>query len=165
MHRPSLRLCVLLPLVLAFAACDSADPGDGNNANCDSGSMSATAAGQAFVAECVSIDISNGNLTIAGITNLDGSDGPTQRQINIGGVAASAGTYAPTVATYADVEASNPTGGTLCAASPIPGAGSSTITIEAADATSARGTFSFTAVCPDDGSSVTVANGEFDISE
>ncbi len=164
MRRP-LTLLFALALLPAAAGCDSGEPGGPNGGACADGSMTATANGQAFTAECVQIDISNGLLTIAGITNFDGSDGPTQRQINIGGAQAQVGTQAPITATYAEIDLNDPQAALTCSASPIPGAGSVTLTIDAIGDDSAKGSFSFTALCPNNGSSVTVTSGQFDIAK
>lgn len=130
--------------------------------------MTATVDGQSFTAECVVIDISNNTLTITGITNFDGSDGPTQRQINIGGVNAQPGAQTPLTATYSEADASDPTGGLNCSVSSvIPGA-NSTINVNAIDGSSASGTFSFEAMCfmgTQPSGSITAMNGMFNISE
>ena len=73
------------------------------------------------------------------------------------------GSNTPTVATNADEDLNDSTATATCTASPIPGAGTSTVVIDAIDETSASGSFSLMALCPDDGSTMRVANGEFDI--
>lgn len=159
-------LLLLAVLVPVLAGCDSDDPMDGPNGQaCDNGTMTATVDGQAFTAECTQIIISNGTVTLAGIANFDGSAGPNQQQINIGGAQAATGPQTPITATYADLDLNNPTAAQTCAASPIPGAGSISLNIAAIDDTSASGTFSFNALCPSTGATVTVASGQFDISK
>ena len=159
----TLQRIVALALVLAvlpFAACDDADPtGTGT---CGTGTLTASAAGETFSSECVTLTISNDVLTITGTANIDGSAGANQQQISVTG-AATSGSQNPTVATYADVEASDPTGGLTCTAVTLPGLPAPTLTIEALGEDTARGTFAFRATCSD-GSTINVTNGRFDIA-
>ena len=164
MLRP-LTLLLALTLAPAFAACDDAAPDDGGgtggNADCDNGSMTATVDGSSFSAECVILDLSNGLLTVTGVANVTGSSGSDQETITIGGAQAQTGAQTPTVATYAAGD--DPSNIVACASSALPGLPAPSLTIDAVDDDSAAGSFSFTALCPDDGSQVTVT-GDFDVS-
>lgn len=154
---PLFLLLGLLPL----AACDSAETG---GAACEAaglsatGSLTARAGGESFTAACVSGSFSNGVLSLAGLENLDGSAGATQRQINLMIPGASTGTRTITVglATYADVDLANPAAGMYTATT-------GTITIDEVSASGASGSFSFSAR-NNGGQTVQVSGGEFDIT-
>lgn len=155
-------------LVLSLSACDGNDPGGADNGGADNGcadgSMTATAGGRSFDAECIQLDVSGNLLTLGGVANADGSDGAMQRAINLAGIPAEVGAHTPTVATYGNVNTANPSDSETCAASPIPGAGGVEVVVEEITESGARGTFAFTALCPSDGSSVQVTSGKFDVS-
>lgn len=156
------RLIPLLVLPALFlAGCDSNGAG---GAACEqagltaTGSFSATAAGEGFTAACVSGQFTNGVLAIAGLENIDGSAGASQRQININLFNPQTGsnTIGTGVATYADVDLANPAAGTYASTS-------GSVQLDAVSATGAKGTFSFTAR-NNGGQTVQVTNGRFDIT-
>ena len=135
------RTLSVLLLALTVSACDSTDgPSGGTNA-CVSGSLTATADGAAFAAECVTFSRENGVLSLGALTNADGGDGATQRQITLVVQGASAGTVsAPTgfLGTYTDGELS----GSQFSGTSTTGL-SGTLTLETLTDRRAAGTFSF----------------------
>jgi len=124
--------------------------------------MSATIDGSPFSAACVILVISDGFMTISGAENIGGSSGSGQELLTIGLVPANTGNQTAGIATYAIV--GDPSNIVVCTAVSIPGIPSTSVTIDAIDATSASGTFSFTVLCPEDGSEKEIMNGQFDIS-
>ncbi len=88
-RRPCALSCYS-PCPSSFFACDSADD-DAGGAACAAagltatGSLTATAGGESFRAACVSGQMSGSALALAGLTNIDGSAGASQRQINLDG--------------------------------------------------------------------------------
>ena len=143
-HGPTGRLALLACALLLSAGCDSTDDAavaPGGNA-CVSGSMTATADGSAFAAECVSFQINSGVLSVVGITNVDGSDGATQRQIQLTVPGASVGTASAPIgftAVYSDAELS---GGAQVSGTTTAGL-SGSIELTALTDDRAAGTFSF----------------------
>ena len=131
----------LLASVLILAACDSTGGPSGSAGTCVSGSMTATADGQAFAAECVTFTLDDGVLGLGGLTNPDGDDGPSQRQITLVAQGASTGAASAPVGfigTYTD--------GTLDGAQ-FSGTSttslSGTLTLETLTDSRAAGTFTF----------------------
>ena len=169
-----LTLLLVFVFIPTFAACDSGESGNGNgngngndngteNTECANGSMSATIDGSPFSAACVTLAISEGFMAISGVENIGGSSGSDQEMITIVLVPAKTGTQTAGIATYTIVD--DPSNIVVCTAISIPGIPPSTsVTIDAIDDTSARGTFSFTVLCPDDGREKEIMNGQFDIS-
>ena len=161
-----MRALLLVLLALPLAACDS---GGGGSAACaaagisSTGTLTATAGGDAFEAVCVSGQVSGGSLSVVGLANL-GEAGATQRQINITvpnaavGTARISATGSGAIVTYAALDASNPTD-----PSGLYTATSGSVTVEALSTTAARGTFSFTGR-NNDGGQIQVSEGSFDVT-
>ena len=152
------RLLTLLALpALLLTGCGS----NGPDAACASagfeatGSLSATAGGEAFSAACMNATFSNGAFVVAGIENL-GAAGASQRQISFTVMNPQTGSNQAVVATYADIDLANPTAGTYAATN-------ATIQFDAFSSTAAEGSFSFTAR-NNGGQTVQVTNGRFDLS-
>lgn len=104
--------------------------------------------------------MSGSALALAGLTNIDGSAGASQRQINLTVIGSTPGEYAiggvGAIATYADIDLANPAQGTYAGIS-------GSVTLDAASATGASGSFSFQAR-NNAGQTVQVSGGEFDIT-
>lgn len=124
--------------------------------------LTATAAGNAFRSACVSGQFTSGTLAIAGLDNIDGSAGATQRQININVPSTSVGTVNVSatglgaIVSYADVDLANPAAGTYAGIS-------GSVTIDALSATGAEGSFTYTAR-NNGAQTVDATNGSFDIT-
>ena len=134
-----LRLA-LCAAALLLAGCDPADPGRGQD--CATGTLTATAAGSAYAADCVVLSFSNGGASLTALTNIDGSDGSTQRQIVITIPNAAEGTYrAPfeAIPVYVDgaFDGGRQVSGTITTGT------SGTVTVSSVTDSSIEGTFSF----------------------
>ena len=163
---PSLAMHRLLPalaLLLVLAGCSSGSGTD--DAACAaagataSGTLAATAGGEAFSAACIQAQRSGPALSLVGIVNLDGSAGATQRQISITVPSAGMGTFqAPfgAILTYADVDLANPTEGTYAAIS-------GSVTVDVLTDSHAEGSFAFTGRASEGGPTVQVTGGTFDV--
>lgn len=156
-----LPLLFTLLLIPALIGCDSgSDDDDGGNNPNNAGTLTATADGSSFQSELVTVTFQSGVLSIAGITNADGSDGSTQRQIILTIPNAATGTFGVSpfmgvIATYADADLTNP-------ANAYAGT-SGQIVIDALSDSSAEGSFSFTAT-NNGGDTVEISNGQFDVT-
>ena len=158
------RLLPALALLLALAGCSSGSGTD--DAACAAagatarGTLSATAAGEAFSAACIQAQRSGPALSIVGIANPDGSAGATQRQISVSITNAATGTFeAPfggAVLTYADVDLANPTEGVYAAIS-------GSVTVDVLTDDHVEGSFAFTGRASDGETTVQVTGGTFDV--
>ncbi len=160
--RPLLCLLALLTLPACDAVGDAVD-----NAACqatgyaDSGSVRATVAGDAFSGTCVRVDTEAGALSVLGADNVVSQN--SQEVITLTLPSDEVRSYDldsdPATASYtARTEDPDDQGDEVYIAT------SGTITVEAATATSARGTFSFAARTLASGAEVTVTGGRFDVT-
>lgn len=161
-----MRSALLLLALLVATGCDSTD--DAGGTTCVSGSMTATPDGAAFAAECVTFQSASGVLTLAGLTNPDGDDGATQRQILLVVPGAAEGSVSAPIGftgTYTDAEltGSSQVGGTTTAGL------SGTLMLETLTDDRAAGSFSFSgqelslSTNMPTGRTVAVTSGTFDI--
>lgn len=137
----SLPRTALLAAALLVTGCDSNSVSSGGNDTCVSGSLTATADGAAFAAECVTFSLDSGVLSLGALVNADGGDGATQRQITLSVPGAAEGTAsAPAgfVGTYTDGALS----GSQFSGTSTTGL-SGTLTLETLTDSRAVGTFSF----------------------
>jgi hypothetical protein len=159
----------LLPALLALTllalapGCDSSETGGTNDPDCLEGTMTATADGSAYAAACVFANVESNTVTITGLTNIDGSAGSAQRQINLTALGAAAGTYsAPGGAVMTYAAGDSPTALSLTTAT------SGQLVLQEVGASRVRGTFQFSgpefdAAGAPTGRTVTVSSGSFDI--
>lgn len=162
----TLSALALAASLFTLTGCDSND----DSAACtaagitSTGSLSATAGGASFDAACVSAQSSGGGTQIVAIENI-GQAGASQRQISLVLFGSGAGTYSIggassgnfASATYADVDLANPTAGTFVGTS-------GSVSVETLTATSAKGTFSFSARSSQGSTTVQVSSGRFDVT-
>ncbi len=161
-------------LVPTMTACDSEGDGDGNGnggggGNNGNGTLTATADGSSFQSELVVFTFESGVLAISGITNADGSDGSTQRQILLTVPNAAVGTFnigpssAGTQAIYVNAQSTDPTEIAMNTYTANFILGSGQIVINELSASGASGTFSFTGANTS-GGTAQVTNGQFDVT-
>ncbi|HEX8386213.1 MAG TPA: DUF6252 family protein [Rubricoccaceae bacterium] len=168
MTRP-LALAVLT--ALAFAACDGgfSDSPDGF-ACVDGASVTATAAGDPYAAECVEVSRTSSGLTVRSYVNPNTDRDETQRSLEFLVERVAVGTYPVSGATFltystSPIVAGVPTSTTLVAS------GTGQVAITESTASRVRGTFSFTGreettpaggTSPTSGETVSVT-GSFDV--
>lgn len=156
-----LPLFLTLLLIPSLIGCDSgSDDDDGGNNPSNAGTLTATADGSSFQSELVTATFQSGVFNVAAITNADGSDGATQRQIILTVPNAATGTFDVSpfmgiIVTYADADLTNP-------ANAYTGISGQIVIDELSDS-GAAGSFSFTAT-NNDGDTVEVTNGQFDVT-
>ena len=164
-----LRVLLVFLLALSFSGCSvlgGSDDDDCGSGDVASGSLDATIDGASFRSVCIQGQLSSGALAIGG--NLGATEGGQQKQINITVPGAQAGqTYTiggispAIIATYSELSIDDPTD-TSRLFTAAPGAGSGSVTIDAASASGASGSFEFTARSSA-GTTVRVTAGTFDI--
>lgn len=163
MYLQRIATILLIALLATAIGCDSPTTEEDDDQECRDGAVLTAQIGSfTFDPVCVYLTIEAGNLSIAGLTNLDGSDGSQQHQINITLPSASEGTFpAPmAVMTYAQGDDPNNLFLTLGI--------SGQLVIDELSAERVRGTFSFSGPESDGqgqptGNTVNVTNGSFNI--
>lgn len=148
-------LVTVLFVSLALTGCDSGGSNDNDSGLPGGGTLSATVAGSSFTATTVTATNSSGVLAIGG--NL-GATSP-QRQINLTVNGAAAGTYQIGIGGAIAVYSQGSSAADLVAYAALSGS----VTIESFSGSGAKGTFNFSARA-NDGSTIQVTNGQFDVS-
>lgn len=145
-----------LPLLLLAAGCDSGDAIATPTCNA-SGNLTATIDGEAFVADCVSYSFAGGDFTLTGSTTSEGAGARIRREINVVIADVAPGSFtvgADAVATYEEADLDAGTTHRYTGAS-------GEVVVEESSRDNPLGAFSFTA--GDGSTTVTVADGQFDV--
>jgi len=160
-----MRLALLLALLLPVAACDTVTDAV-DNAACqasgyaDGGTLRATVSGDSFSGTCIRVQLQSGVLTVAGADNVVSNN--NQELITLTFPTTDTASY--TLGSSAAVASfTRRTEDSSDQANEVYAATSGTVTLAEYSATTARGTFSFSARNAA-GTVVTVASGTFDVT-
>ena len=163
MYLQRIATILLIALLAVAVGCDNGTTDDDDDLECRDGAVLTAQIGSfPFNPVCVVLTIDAGNLSIAGLTNIDGSDGSQQHQINITLPGATEGTFPALQAMMTYAQGDDPAN--LFMTVGISGQ----LVISELSAERVRGTFSFSGPESDGqgqqtGNTVNVTNGSFNI--
>lgn len=162
MHIHRFATLFLIALMATAIGCDGTTEEDDDQDCRDGATLTAQIGSYNFNAVCVVLILDSGNLGIAALTNIDGSIGSEQHQININLAGANEGTYPVPMAIMTYAQGDDPNN--LFMTFGISGQ----LVIQELSAERVQGTFNFSGPEFDGqgeetGNTVTVASGQFNI--